>query len=193
MTPGCTFKTAFAVLCTQRCKIWSCTFWGELSVSGLVASCQASALPRPLLTAFWLFRSSPPALEWKPFRQNGSFLADARKPCVPGCQGGSASEEGCMGFSAAVLGGSQPPVSSPRPPRSTDVQKVDVTGSLITKQLANTVYENPVLLAAQHKPVKSRGFHCFGSCPGYLPMLMHKGCLAWWAEQMTLGWVDSSG
>ena len=55
-----------------------------------------------------------------------------------------------MGFLAAVLGGSQPPASSPCPPRSTDVQKVDVTGSPIAKQLANTVYENPVPLAAQH-------------------------------------------
>lgn len=34
---------------------------------------------------------------------------------------------------------------------------------------AVTVYENPVCLAAHLYPVKSRGFHRFSSCPGYLP------------------------
>lgn len=47
--------------------------------------------------------------------------------------------------------------------------KIDVTGSLTTNKLAVIVHENPVHLAAHLQPVKSRGFHCFGGCLGYLP------------------------
>lgn len=47
-------------------------------------------------------------------------------------------------------GGSESPASSPHVPLGSQMfQKVDVTGSLITNYLANTVYENPIPLAAQ--------------------------------------------
>lgn len=98
MTPGCTFKTALAALylvhTMQNVFLYNMR---EISVSGLVTSCQSSTL---LLSwpAFQVFCSSPPAL-MEASRAKWKVSCRSQEPqCYICVRFGSASEEGCMGF-----------------------------------------------------------------------------------------------
>lgn len=105
MTPGCTFKTAFAVLYLVHTMMPNVFLYNMGALCVWAGQLLPIQHPPPPLTC-QLSESSAPHLLLSDGNfpgKTGSSLAEARNPSVTWCQVGSAAEEGCMGFPAAVF------------------------------------------------------------------------------------------
>lgn len=151
MTPGCTFETALAVLylvhMTQNVFLYS------MGGDTCVWACHLLPIqhPPPLLTCFLSLLLFTSCCLMEASRAKQKFSCRSQEPQAYICVSLALFlRKDAWAFWPLFSGGSESPASSPHVPLGSQMfQKVDVTGSLITNYLANTVYENPIPLAAQ--------------------------------------------
>lgn len=131
MTPGCTFKTAFAVLYLVHTMMPNVFLYNTGSSLCLGWSALANPAPSssPNLLASWVFCFSPPALWWEPPGQNRKFSCGGQEPQCHVVSGWLCCCGGMHGLSSRCF--QEPPSLLLLPPRvplgSQMFQKVDVT------------------------------------------------------------------